>query len=121
MLDTPGLLWPKLENQESAKHLTYINAIRDEILDKEEIAQSLISELYLYHNGSLMEYAPFLTKEDIINSSVLTTFAEQNHFLFSNNEPDELRAANCIIDDFRKGRIGRITLENVDWNDHALN
>ncbi len=103
LCDTPGTLYPNLADQEVAKKLAFVGSIKDEVVDETELADELIKaikekygkELSLRYNGR----------------DTLEGIAEVRGFKLSGGELDIDRAAYAVIDDFRKGRIGKITLD----------
>lgn len=103
LCDTPGTLYPNLADQKIAIKLAILGSIKDEIVDNNELANELIKILLAkYPNEYKNRY------EDNITLSQIASF---RGFKLSGNELDEERASNAVIDDFRKGRIGRITLD----------
>lgn len=111
LLDTPGTMPPSFENQTLAKHLAYIGCINDDILDMDDVALELLGEI-----GA--SYPDLLTQRyGIEDFSVPLAMYEQvckrRGFILRGGEFDYERGANAIVDDFRKGRIGRITLDSV--------
>ena len=123
LLDTPGVLWPKFEDEKVALNLAYTGSIKDEILPKTEVAYQLLKLLYTnYKIEFLTNYK--LTEEDI--SSIITNvdcdfilelmnlIAKKRGALISGGEIDYEKVAGIILTDFRTGKIGRITLEQVD-------
>lgn len=113
LLDTPGMLWPKLEDQTLAKHLAYIGSIKDDILDIEELACEFISDIKEMYPKALLERYKINDIND--NSYIcLTDIAKKRGFKLSGSEWDTVRAAKAILDDFRSGRLGKITLENAE-------
>lgn len=123
LLDTPGILWPKFDDQEVAKRLAYIGSINDEILVTEELAGDLLS--FLYDNyfeyiasrydisedtlKPLLEEEPefFCTKQSLLLSQVAIRLG----CLKKGAEPDLFKASARFLDEFRGGKIGKITLE----------
>lgn len=111
LLDTPGMLPPRLDDQSSAKMLAYLGSVRDQILDTEELAMSLIS--------LLMEVAPAaarsrfkLTEEHYATPKELMEAACRGRgWLLSGGRYDSDRASALILDEFRAGKVGKITLE----------
>ena len=110
LMDTPGILWPKLEDQQAAVRLAMINAIRDEILEQEELALALI--------GELVHMAPFaisnryqVQAQDQTALEVLLAIGKRRGFVVRGGQIDTERAANTLIDEFRQGKLGRISLE----------
>ncbi len=112
ILDTPGTLWPNLENQEIAKKLCIIGSIKDEIVDINELSLYLVTLLQKYYPKFLQE------RYDIkLNDNALLTIneiAQKKHFLIKGGDIDYDRTCAMIIDDFRKGRFGKITLDQVE-------
>ena len=109
LLDTPGILWPKFEDQEVGKHLAYIGSINDEIIIMEEMACDLIGELTnLYPNVLKERYSLEELGKPI---EILQAIAENRKCYSKGQELDLLKASNLFIDDFRSGKLGRITLE----------
>jgi len=112
MLDTPGILWPKFEDQAIGLRLAMIGSMNDEILQTEEMALEIIKFLQDKYPGLLMKRYEMDVEESAIESKVLEAIAISRHCLLKGNEPDIRKAAGILIDDFRCGKIGRITLEN---------
>lgn len=109
LLDTPGILWPKFEDQIVGLHLALIGSIRDEILNAEDLAVELIQFLKKHYTGVLKEKYNIEESED--KYQCLSHIAESRHCLLKGNELDTDKAAMLLLDDFRNGRLGRITLE----------
>ena len=111
LLDTPGILWPKFEDQQVGLRLAFIGSIKDEIMNLEELAAELISFMQDAYPGVLAEKYTINEKQN--SYSVLEAIAESRHCLVRGNELDTAKAAGMLLDDFRNGRLGRITLEFV--------
>ena len=109
LLDTPRILWPKFEDQIVGLRLAFIGSIKDEILNVEELAAELIQFLKKYYTGVLAEKYNIVESEDPYKC--LADIAESRHCLLKGSELDTNKAATLLIDDFRGGRLGRITLE----------
>ncbi|WP_125140251.1 ribosome biogenesis GTPase YlqF [Clostridium transplantifaecale] len=108
LLDTPGILWPRFEDQDVGLKLAFIGSINDEIIDKEELAAELLKFLMKYYGGNLKErYA--IEAEDPYEA--LRQVAKARSCLLKGNELDTKKAANILLDDFRSGKLGRVTLE----------
>lgn len=108
LLDTPGILWPRFEDQKVGLKLAFIGTINDEILDKEELAIELIKFLKKNYPAALTErYQMELTEP----RQVLEQVAKVRSCLLKRNELDIKKAANILLDEFRSGKLGRITLE----------
>lgn len=120
LLDTPGVLWPKFESQEVGLNLAYTGSIKDEVIDKLEIAYNLIK--YLDKNYSKNLYEKYkITDQEISNIKensqyyleLMYLIGRKRGALISGGNIDENKVANIILDDFRSGKIGKITLEKV--------
>ncbi len=109
LLDTPGILWPKFEDQEVGLRLAFIGSIKDEILNTEELAAELISFMNQHYAGTLEE--KYSIPGDANAYVVLGQIAKSRHCLVRGSELDTDKAASLLLDDFRNGRIGRFTLE----------
>jgi ribosome biogenesis GTPase A len=111
LLDTPGILWPKIETEEQAENLAFTGAIKDTVTDTEDLASKLCYKLsVLYPELFAKRYK--LTIAEQTGFEMLTEAARKRGFLLSGGELDTLRMANIILDEFRDGTIGRITLEH---------
>ena len=123
LLDTPGVLWPKFEDEEVALNLSYTGSIKDEILETLEIAFSLLMFLYKNYKRNLMERYK-ITEEEIkeINAedkneevyNLLKLIGRKRGAVISGGEIDEEKTATIILNDFRSGKLGKITLEKVN-------
>lgn len=115
LLDTPGTLWPSFENQEVAKNLAYIGSIREEVLDIPGLSLDFIEKIKkLYPEFLESRYNITLDGEPI---EILEKICKSRKFLLRGAEFDYDRASHAILDDFRKGRLGKITLDRFeDYN-----
>ena len=116
LLDTPGILWPKFEDPEVGVHLALTGAIREELLREEELAQTLLGKLREEYPVLLKDrYLKEVPEEEIPDNlqELLRKIAVERNLLRSGGEPDELRTARLLLDDFRGGKIGRISLETA--------
>jgi len=109
LLDTPGILWPKFEDQTVGLRLAFIGSIKDEILNIEELAMELIRFLNEKYVGTLAQKYDIVESEDLYQC--LSDIAKNRHCLLKGSELDISKAATLLIDDFRNGRLGKITLE----------
>ena len=109
LLDSPGLLWPKLENQESAMFLAFTGALNDEILDRDDIAYNLIKVLGEQYPEKLEERYGITVTGDALTD--LDAVCKKRGFLIKGGEYDYARCAKMLLDEFRSGKIGRMTLE----------
>lgn len=112
LLDSPGLLWPKLDNQECAKHLAYIGSINDDILEIEEVAWELLKELRAICPNELSARYKKITPETE-DAALLDAVAQSRGFVLRGGVFDTERAARVLLDEFRAGKIAHITLERA--------
>ncbi len=110
LLDTPGVLWPKFEDEQVGLNLAFTGAIKDEIMDIEELAFNLVKKLEVDFKEQLMERYKLdsLSEETIEN---LDTIARKRGCLISGGNIDYNRIAVILLDEFRGGKIGKISLE----------
>lgn len=106
LLDMPGILWPKFDDKDVAQRLAFTGAIKDEVMDTAALARALGEVL-------LSDYPELVKARYKIagGGDVLTEIARARGMLISGGEPDVERAAATLLDEFRGGKIGRITLE----------
>lgn len=110
MLDTPGVLWPKFEDEETALNLAFTGAIKDEIMDREELAYNLVKRLQEHYPDNLKErYKIEEINEDPLET--LNSIARRRGCLIKGGEIDYDRISTVILDEFRAGKIGNISLE----------
>jgi len=110
LLDTPGLLWPKLGDPVAARRLSYIAAVRDEVLDVFHLALALLDELMVIApNGVISRYK--LENTNLRGQALLEAICQNRGFLLRGGEYDLERGAVCVLDEFRAGLLGRVTLE----------
>ena len=112
LLDTPGILWPKFEDPKVGLLLAMIGSINDEILDRDELAVELLKLLQEKKPEVLVErYGNTGNEEGVLTEEVLQQIARTRACLKKGGELDLTKAAGILIEDFRSGRVGRITLE----------
>ena len=109
LLDTPGILWPKFEDQKVGERLACIGSIKDDLLNMEELSLLLIEYLKSRYPGVLAKR--YGVSEEDSPLAVLEETAKARGCLKRGEELDYEKAAGVIFDDFRSGKIGRITLE----------
>ena len=109
ILDMPGVLWPKFEDQTVGLRLALIGSIKDEVLQTEELAAELIRFLAANYPGVLENKYTITAAPDPY--VMLGRIAESRHCLVRGNELDTEKAAMLLMDDFREGKLGRLTLE----------
>ncbi|MBQ7647314.1 MAG: ribosome biogenesis GTPase YlqF [Clostridia bacterium] len=113
LLDTPGLLWHKFDDPDVGIKLALTGAIRDEILDISFLTSELISRLRELYPRFLEERYRIKLEENDDNETVMRKIALKRGFLVSGGETDEDRLYACLLDEFRAGKIGKITLDRV--------
>ena len=109
-LDTPGTLWGKFEDQKVAHHLAYIGSIREDILDECELAFDFLDEIKKLYPQNLADRYN-LSGENDDTLAIFEEIASTRGFKLKGNQPDYERTAKMIIDEFRKGKLGKIMLE----------
>jgi len=122
LLDTPGVLWPKFDNETVALNLSYVGTIKDDILQTVEIGYSLLKKLIMDYQTNI-ENRYKITDEQIKNImdkdleenekilEIMNLIGKNRGAIISGGNVDYERVSNIIIDDFRSGKIGKITLE----------
>ena len=111
LLDTPGVLWPKFEDKRIGEHLSFTGAVKDQVVDVEELACHLLSELAELRPQALAERYKLTETEGLQGWELLEAAAKKRGFLISRGEADTLRMSNVLLDEFRAGKLGRISLE----------
>lgn len=112
LLDTPGILWPKFEDQKIGEHLALIGSINDEILHVDELAVALIRNLKNSYLDLLEKRYDITIDEDAYDT--LKKIAIARKCLQKGELPDVDRASSMLLEDFRSGKLGRITLERPE-------
>ena len=116
LLDMPGILWPKFDDKDVAQRLAFTGAVKDEVVDTAALARSL-GELLLADYPELVK-ARYKIAGD---GDILTEIAKARGMLISGGEPDTERAAAALLDEFRGGKIGRITLDTPPISERSAN
>lgn len=117
LLDTPGILWPKFDDAEIGMKLAMIGSMNDDILNVEELALKLIDLIEKHYSGMLAEKYGYTMEDDeyaeieMKSLRALYKIARSRNCISKGDKPDLLRTSNLVIDDFRAGKIGKITLE----------
>ena len=111
LLDTPGILWPKFEDEAVGMRLAYIGSIKDDILNMEELSLTLIDFLREKYSGALEKR--YQIQEEGTAVQILEAIARSRGCLKKGEELDYAKASLILFDDFRSGKIGKITLEWV--------
>lgn len=110
LLDTPGILWPKFEDEKTAMNLAFTGAIKDDVLVLEEIALKFVEKMIeLNKVNSILELYSIEKGEKPLD--ILDNIAYKKGFIINKTDIDYLRVANLLLNDFRSGKFGKITLE----------
>ena len=107
LLDMPGILWPKFDDKEIAVRLAFTGAIKDDVMDVEALAEELGAYLKEHYPDRLKERY----KLDSLEGYITELIARKRGMMISGGEPDTERAAITLLDEYRSGKIGKITLE----------
>lgn len=115
LLDTPGVLWPKFEDKTVGEHLAFTGAVKDAVVDVEQLAARLIETLReLYPNALTSRYKlDGLVLSAMQGYEILEAIGHSRGMLISGGEINTERAAIAVLDEFRGAKLGRITLEQV--------
>ncbi len=111
LLDTPGILWPKFEDQETGLNLAFTGAIKDEIMDTTELAAKLLEKLAVLYPERVQERFKISGLEEKTGIQLLEEAGKKRGCLVSGGAVALYRAAAIVLDEFRGGKIGKITLE----------
>ncbi len=110
LMDTPGLLWPKLENETLAKRLAYIGSINDDIMDVERLASNLLADLITLCPQEVTERYKCID-EGMEQARMLEAVCKSRGFVLQGGGADTERAARIVLDEFRAGKLARVTLD----------
>lgn len=110
ILDTPGVLWPKFDDR-AGLNLAYIGSVKDEIMDIETLAVHLLSVLNDNYPERLNERYKIEATKDMSGFDILLEIAKKRGFLIAGGELDTIRCSNIVLDEFRGGKLGKISLE----------
>ncbi len=113
LLDTPGVLWPKFEDPLVGEHLAFTGAVRDEVVDIEQLAARLAQLLAEEYPQLLCQRYKLKELPETEGLAVVRLIGKKRGMLISGGEVDTERASITILDEFRGGKIGRITIEQV--------
>ncbi len=111
LLDTPGVLWPKFEDEEVAKRLAYSGAIKDDVLDTEELCHYFLEFMRDNYPENLKSRYKIENFSDLKGYEITELIGKKRGFVVSGGEINTERAANVILDEFRGGLLGKVTLE----------
>lgn len=110
LMDTPGLLWPRLDDQLAARRLSYLGTIKDDVLNMDSLAMSLLEDLADIVPQKMSERF-HIEDTSLRGIELLDAVCRGRGFLMKGNEMDYDRCCSVVLDEFRGGKLGRITLE----------
>ena len=111
LLDTPGILWPKFDDEEVGRRLAYTGAVKDDVIDIETLACNLIAMLHKRYPQALKERYKIEMPEDAMGYELLEEGARKRGFLLARGELDTERMARILMEEYRNCKIGRFTFE----------
>ena len=111
LLDTPGILWPKFEDPEVGMMLAYTGAVKEGVIDIEELACFLIKLLWKRYPDSIRERYGVELEEDMMGYDMLQVIGKKRGYLLARGEINTERTAKVLIDEYRAGKLGTFTLE----------
>lgn len=111
LLDTPGVLWPKFDDKAVGDKLAFIGSVKDEVLDSEVLAMRLINVLKNGYCDRISERFKITGFEEMEDYEILERIGRKRGMLISGGEIDTERAAIMLLDEYRGGKLGRLTLE----------
>ena len=114
LLDTPGILWPKFDDPEVGKRLAFTGAVKDDVLDIEELACYLMDYLAAHYADVLTERYKITVEDGDTGYDLLEKAGHKRGFLMRGAQVDTERMARILLDEFRGGKLGRFTLETVE-------
>lgn len=114
LMDTPGILWPKFEDQRVAMLLAFTGAIKDDVLDIEDLANELMELIAHRYPGPIEEKYKVKLPETFQGWEVVQLVGRKRGYLISGGEVDTERASRMLLDDYRSGKLGRFTLETPE-------
>lgn len=123
LMDTPGILWPKFENERVAMNLAFTGTIKDDILEKTEIAFSLLKYLLKNYKQNISERYKLINVDEILNKNdidendkyleIFETIGKNRGAIISGGKVDYEKVSRILLDEFRSGKLGKITIEKV--------
>ena len=114
LLDTPGILWPKFDDTKVGMYLAFTGAIKDDVMDLEELASCLMEYLGRHYADIVTERYKITVEEEDSGYDLLTKAGRKRGFLMRGAEVDTERMARILLDEFRGGKLGRFTLETPE-------
>ncbi len=117
LLDTPGILWPKFDDQKTALNLAFTGAIKDDIMDVTEVAAALIERLASEYPAQFSQRFKLTEISGLTGYELLLKAGKNRGCVISGGEIDTRRISVIVLDEFRGGKIGKITLEKPMWKE----
>ncbi|MFI3326039.1 MAG: ribosome biogenesis GTPase YlqF [Clostridia bacterium] len=114
LLDTPGVLWPKFEDPIVGQRLAFTGAVKDDVIDVEGLSFKLVEDLELLYPNYVNDRFNIQIEKGLEGHKILEAIGIKRGMLISGGEIDYLRAAVMVLDEYRSGKLGRITLEQVN-------
>ena len=111
LLDTPGILWPKFEDQSIGLNLAYTGAVKDDIMDLEELASNLMALLAARYPEAIKSRYKIEWTEEMQGWELLEAAGRKRGFLISGGEVNLERMSRVLLEEYRSGKLGRFTLE----------
>lgn len=111
LLDTPGILWPKFEDPEVGMMLAYTGAVKEDVIDMEELSSRLMGLLWTRYPEKVRERYGIEAPEDATGYTLLEIAGRKRGYLLSGGEINTERMAKVLLDEYRAGKLGRLTLE----------
>lgn len=111
LLDTPGILWPKFDDETVALHLAFTGAIKEQVLDIETVCVHFLEYMLNNHKNALTERYKIEIEDFDDRVAVYDKICFKRGYIFKKDDPDYTRCAHAVLDDFRSGKLGRISLE----------
>lgn len=121
LLDMPGVLWPRFEDPVVGENLALTGAIKDDVLDVERLARVLLHRLRTLYPAELAARYKITDWESLTDAELVTAIGKKRGCLIPGGMVDTERVSNLLLDEFRAGRIGRLTIDTLpeEGNDHA--
>lgn len=114
LLDTPGILWPKFEDETTGMHLAFTGAVKDEIMDRETLACHLMEILGARYPQAITDRYKVEPKPGLAGWELLEACGRKRGFLISGGEVDTERMARVLLEEYRSGKLGNFTLETPE-------
>lgn len=114
LLDTPGILWPKFEDETTGMHLAFTGAVKDEIMDRETLACHLMEILGARYPQAITDRYKVESQPGLAGWELLEACGRKRGFLISGGEVDTERMARVLLEEYRSGKLGNFTLETPE-------